>query len=302
MSGNNGTVDPTSQYGYIPSRSAALIFLSLFAISTLVHSAQAVRYRLWFIFPTAVLCGVIEILGWSGRLWSSFSPIASTPFEIEITCTIIAPTPLLAANFVIFGRLIRRLGAGYSRLSPRLYTIIFTTCDVVSLVVQGLGGGLAATASDFAGANRGANIMLGGIVFQLIVIIAYAICAIEYFVRYHKHAPVSYGIKIRDDKSAASNDAVRGTFTPKLRLMSYGLLFSTTCLFIRAVYRIIELAGGWNGRVIHTQVYFNVLDGAMVILAIYTANFLHPGILLAQTEDETRSNSFSMPLQTMEGA
>lgn len=29
------------------------------------------------------------------------------------------PTPLLAANFVIFGRIIHRLGTQYSRLSPK---------------------------------------------------------------------------------------------------------------------------------------------------------------------------------------
>ena len=43
----------------------------------------------------------------------------------RIVTTIIAPTPLLAANFVMMGRLVRRLGPSYSRLSPRWYTIIF---------------------------------------------------------------------------------------------------------------------------------------------------------------------------------
>ena len=33
---------------------------------------------------------------------------------------IVAPTPLLAANFVMMGRIVRRLGVKYSRLSPRL--------------------------------------------------------------------------------------------------------------------------------------------------------------------------------------
>jgi hypothetical protein len=32
---------------------------------------------------------------------------------------IIAPTPLVAANFIILGRIIRRLGPQYSRLTPR---------------------------------------------------------------------------------------------------------------------------------------------------------------------------------------
>jgi hypothetical protein len=35
------------------------------------------------------------------------------------------------------------------------------------------------------------------------------------------------------------------------------LMFNTTCLFICAVYRVIELSDGWSGRIIHTQVYFS---------------------------------------------
>jgi hypothetical protein len=60
-----------------------------------------------------------------------------------------------------------------------------------------------------------------------------------------------------------------------MRIMISGLIFNTTCLFIRyvnyvhttdhgsydmlpsAVYRTIELADGWGGRILATQVYFS---------------------------------------------
>lgn len=48
-----------------------------------------------------------------------------------------------------------------------------------------------------------------------------------------------------------------GRMTGKMKLMSYGLGFSTLMLFIRAIYRTVELSDGWGGRVIHTQVYFS---------------------------------------------
>lgn len=68
----------------------------------------------------------------------------------------------------------------------------------------------------------------------------------------------------------------------------------------RGGYRTAELANGWNGRIIATQVYFSaytypflyspfivpddlaldVLDGAMVVLSTFTLNFLHPAWLL----------------------
>ena len=63
-----------------------------------------------------------------------------------------------------------------------------------------------------------------------------------------------------------------------MKIVIGGLTFATLCLFIRcvaipygaivrlltrklfsAVYRTIELADGWNGRVIETEVYFSAL-------------------------------------------
>jgi hypothetical protein len=36
-----------------------------------VHLGEAVRWRTWWLLPTAVLCGIGEIAGWGGRLWST---------------------------------------------------------------------------------------------------------------------------------------------------------------------------------------------------------------------------------------
>ena len=104
-----------------------------------MHLFQAVRYRMWWLLPTVCLCGLLEVLGWSARLWSSINPFIVIPFQIQwvninvqippwkltmwpwwrITCTIIAPTPFIAANFIILGKIVQRLGPAYSRLSPK---------------------------------------------------------------------------------------------------------------------------------------------------------------------------------------
>jgi hypothetical protein len=121
--------------------------------------------------------------------------------------------------------------------------------------------------------------MLGGIAFQLFTISIFAMCSIEFYVRYSRNIPFHRSI----DSSDASKEyrLPQGeVMSGKTTLMSVGLLFSTTCLFIRAIYRTIELSDGWNGRIISTQVLFNVLDGAMIVLALYTGNIAHPGLLL----------------------
>ncbi|KAF8164613.1 RTA1 like protein-domain-containing protein, partial [Mycena galopus ATCC 62051] len=261
-------------YGYVPQETVAILFLVLFGISTALHVGQATYYRIWWLVPTAALCGIGELLGWSGRLWSAISPSVDTPFLIQISTTIMAPTPLLAAIFIILARVIHQLGTSYSLISPKWYTILFLPCDMIALVFQGVGGGMASSADTLAGANMGANVMLTGIAFQLAVIVLFSTLALDFTQRYVRDKPVHRSRK-------------RGVLSLKIKIMLAALAFSTTTLFIRSVYRIIELASGWNGRIIHTQMYFNVLDGSMVVLAIYTLNFAHPGVLLRHNPEKT---------------
>jgi len=227
--------------------------------------------------PTAGLSGAMEILGWSARLWSSQSPSFSTPFEIQITATILAPTPLVAANFVILGRVIERLGPSYSRLSPRWYSIVFCTCDVVSLVIQAVGGGMAASAdtNQVSQENLGSHIMLAGIAFQMATITVFVICGSEFFIRYIYDIP----LRLQNRK---------GAINMRLKTISAAIAFSTTCLFIRSVYRTVELSGGWNGKIISTQRYFIVLDAVMVIFAMFTVNFVHPGLFIPPLDPRAR--------------
>jgi len=102
-----------------------------------IHFGLAIRHRLFWIFPTICLCGIGEVIGWSGRLWSSYNPLKSTPFQIQITCTIIAPTPFLAANFIIFGRLIRSLGFKYSRIGPKWCKFILALMCNTMVIIHG---------------------------------------------------------------------------------------------------------------------------------------------------------------------
>jgi hypothetical protein len=48
-----------------------------------IHTVQAVRSRLWWLFPSAIFCGFLELVGWSARLWSSHSPYLETPFIMQ---------------------------------------------------------------------------------------------------------------------------------------------------------------------------------------------------------------------------
>ncbi|KAI8970658.1 RTA1-domain-containing protein [Trametes punicea] len=266
---------PTNPYGYVPTEWICIIFVVLFSVVTAIHACEALWSRLWWLFPTAVLAGIIEIIGWSGRLWSSQNVFLVDPYLMQIVTTIIAPTPLIAANFVILGQVINRLGHQYSRLNAKWYTIIFCSCDIVALIIQALGGAKAsAEVEDNEDPTPGGHVMLGGIAFQLAAVSIYLLLAAEFLLRYHLDKP--FHRKGRMPKSFALDTGIK--------LMIVGLGLDGLFLLIRSIYRTIELADGWTGRIILTQVYFNVLDGAMIVLAMYALALFHPGILLGKAD------------------
>ncbi|ETW87178.1 lipid-translocating exporter, partial [Heterobasidion irregulare TC 32-1] len=265
-----------SPYGYVPTEWITLMFFGLFAVSTLTHFFQAFYYRVWWLLPTAFLAGVLECAGWAARFWSSQKPALLKPYIIQTTATIIGPTPLLATNFIILEKLIHLLGPQYSRLPPKLYGYIFLSCDLVALTVQAYGGTVASKAvSDHKDPETGGHIMLGGIIFQMIAIIVYVILATEFFFRLVKNRPLK-----KDYTEVGANRKVE--IPMPLKSMIGGLVFMTTCIFIRSIYRTVELIDGFTGKIIETQILFNLFDGAMIVLAIYALNYFHPGRLLAQ--------------------
>ncbi|KZV70103.1 RTA1-domain-containing protein [Peniophora sp. CONT] len=268
------TIDDISPYGYVPTRAISFLFLSLFGLSTATHLAQAVYFRLWFLLPTVVLCGVGELVGWSGRLWSSYNIQNDNAFLMQITTTIISPTPLIAANFIMLGRIILRLGEGYSRVNQRWYTRIFLSCDIIALIIQGAGGGIASSANDKAGTDLGANVMLAGIIFQLVCIIVYTALAAEFLWHYVKDRPFRRAF-VYEHRSQ----------TPmRLKVMLLGMGIMTVLLFIRSIYRTAELADGWDGIIINTEWPFDLFDGAMITIAMISLNVIHPGWFLVPEE------------------
>lgn len=156
MSSPTPTVSPAyarkSPYGYDPSLAAGIIFVTLFAAATLCHTTQFIIYRSWW-YSLFVMGGICETLGWAGRLWSAKVPAEQNAFLMRISTLVIVPTFISGGIYAALGRLIVNIGRQYSRLTPRKYVAVFVSCDVASLVIQAIGGGMASAASKKVGGN-----------------------------------------------------------------------------------------------------------------------------------------------------
>jgi hypothetical protein len=275
--------DLESPYNYVPTEWISVLFVVLYSISTAIHMGQALKYKLWWMIPTATFAGFMEVFGWSARLWSSQSPELLIPYEMQLVGTILAPTPLLAAIFVILGRIISQLGTQFSRLTPNMYTIVFCVFDAICLSIQAVGGALAAQAvNENNSPTLGGNIMLGGIAAQLFAISVYIGLAAEFFLRRKYNAPFRQQV-IQCEKGHRS-------MSKNVQIMICGMSFCTICIFVRSVYRTAELANGWSGPIIANESYFNWLDGCFITVAIYTLNVIHPGIYLKWDDNDHTSS------------
>ncbi|GAT26796.1 RTA1 domain protein [Aspergillus luchuensis] len=265
-----------TSYGYVPSLAAGIVFCVLFAG---VEEDLVVRcLRSWMyqyanpsykspLQPYANSAITAEILGWAARTWSAECPYNGTAFLMQISTLIIAPTFFTAGIYVLLGRFIHLLGPETSILRPKLYLWIFVTCDIISLVVQAVGGGMASMEVNKVNGDTapGTHTMVAGIVFQLASITVFVFLAADF---------------VRRTLRMRILQTMTGTIIPLLGAM----IFSVICIYIRSIYRTIELSQGWSGYLITHERYFIVLDGIMMVLAVGVFNIFHPGWLLPKNE------------------
>lgn len=71
--------------------------------------------------------------------------------------------------------------------------------------------------------------------------------------------------------------------------------FSAFCIIVRNFYRAIELSQGWRGYLISHEIYFALLDGAMMAMAVGVFNVFFPARHLgAESDAEGRTKETSM--------
>src|SRR5258707_14002976 len=87
ISPRNGSALPSSCFSVSPHVRSLQLHREIVAdhddSNKVVHTVQAARSRLWWLFPSAVFCGVLEVTGWGARLWSHFNPFLQAPFIIQ---------------------------------------------------------------------------------------------------------------------------------------------------------------------------------------------------------------------------
>jgi hypothetical protein len=270
-------------YGYYPNLGGNSFFTAVFAVLLIAQLVIGVWKRTWSFTAWVSIACFLELLGYIGRLLMHANPWSVAGFEIQICCLVLAPTFLAAGIYLTVKHVVNFVGPEYSRLKPRLYPWIFISCDICSIVVQAVGGGVAAsggTSSQTSQSvvNAGDDLIVAGIAFQVFTMAICGSLALDFYVRMRKANQTPPAIDKSDD------DALQryGTNSKKDRqfhIYCGAMILAYFAILIRCIYRIPEMAGGWGNPRMREEATFLVLDGLMIAIAGTALTLAHPGIM-----------------------
>ena len=167
------------------------------------------------------------------------------------------------------------------------YLGIFLGADVISLIMQAVGGGIASSADAAKGDDMdiGPNIMLAGIVFQLISMLFFVVIGTDFVYRVVADRP--YAFRRTSSLVSSTSNAEKGLVgSSQVNLVRWrifligGVGISSLAIIVRGIYRTAELSQGWGGSIMLTQNFQNFLDGLPMVIAVGVFNFINPTHLL----------------------
>lgn len=172
---------------YLPNTAANAVFVVLFTIGVVAQIVLALRHRTWG-FSIAMLVGtVLEVVGYIGRIGLHFNVFIDTWFIMYLCCLTIAPAFFSAAIYLSLSRILTIYGETLGVLGGRSITIIFISCDFISLILQAVGGAMASTAITVESRDVGVDVMIAGLGSQVAATTAFSILCLHIMWSVHLH-------------------------------------------------------------------------------------------------------------------
>lgn len=253
-----------------------------------------IKSRYWWYNVTFFAGYALEVIGFVGRIISFNDVENHNAYLTQFVGLTIAPAFIMAGFYFLFAQSVVLHGRQYSVLKPLWYSYLFITTDILSLVVQAGGGAAASIAyNNHEDTKPGTNTILAGICFQLLAMTVFVGFWFEFLNRiFFKDCD-----KIDDDSNPYKKRSVKNFFklllaTPSARKHTRNVLdrfynpkfqhirsrplfdwfplaitVSVLAVYVRCIYRVIELAQGWRGYLITHEVFLMTLEALMMSIA-----------------------------------
>ncbi|KAF3009926.1 hypothetical protein E8E13_011019 [Curvularia kusanoi] len=250
---------------YFPKFSAAVAFAVLFGILTIAHLGQAVHYRNGFCW-VIVMAGLWETGAYTFRALGSKDQQSVGIATVAQILVLVAPIWVNAFAYMVFGRIVHFYSPTRKvwLFSPSSLALIFVTLDILSFVIQLVGGGMAGPGASPEAAKKGLDIYMGGIGMQEGFIVLF----LGLVVKFHCDQLQAE----RTGRLAA--DKFRGW-----RALIYALYGCLMAITVRIIYHLVEFSGGLDDTnpLPKNEPILYVLESTPMWLAILVWIIVHPG-------------------------
>ncbi|SCV06156.1 LANO_0H23332g1_1 [Lachancea nothofagi CBS 11611] len=286
--------DAYSMYGGMtPNLAFNSAMAAIFGVLFILQLAAGVYTRQWWILVSFLCACALEVAGYIGRALGHNDTTNIDTFLLQFICLTIAPVFTMAGIYYQLGKLVEIYGHRFALLkNPMLYSWIFMACDVISLIVQAVGGGMSGSAAaDNTDTATGDHIFVAGLAFQ--------VASMSVFLVLWFHLLYQIFVVSRMEHTGASKPSwslvhvsqqdIDYKYRPKFEFLrihpkrwvfnyfGYALTAAVLLVYVRCIYRVVELAEGWHGDLITHEVYFIILDALMMSMATTLMTVFYPG-------------------------
>ncbi|CVL08669.1 related to parasitic phase-specific protein PSP-1 [Fusarium proliferatum] len=247
-----------SVYGYRPSLPANITFAALFTFATFAHAYLGFKWKTpWFMWCMILSC-THEVTGYIARILLWINPWSFGAFITQIIAITQAPVFYCAAIYVTLGQSIEHYGPSLARFPTKYFAWVFVPMDIISLILQGTGGGLSASSS---GASQiGVDVAMAGLILQVIMLVAFSLLFGDYMFRY---------LRSKKSRNLGSRDKLFFAF----------LAIAVLATLARCIFRADELKEGYQGELIKHEDLFVALEGVLIAVAVFSLFIAHPGFV-----------------------
>lgn len=291
-------------YEYRLVKSANIIFLVVFSGILLYNVIMAViaRYE-WY--NITFICGYLcEMVGYIAKVMSFNDTSNSDLYLAQFVTLTIAPAFIMGGIYFLFAQVLVIHGRQYGLLRPLWYSYIFISWDVFSLVVQAIGGGIASGSNDSDTSDIGVDILIAGVAIQIsgmtvfVVLLVISLNRLYFmnrkmittsnplnkwsglnFVKLLLNTPAANEFKQSQLDMFYNQYSGFKSIRQRSKLLPYFPLvisMSVVLIYIRCVFRVVELSEGWHGYLMNHEIFTFVLDSAMVALSGLLYTVFHP--------------------------
>lgn len=276
------------------------LFAALFGIALAWHVLLLGWSRNWYLGVCFILGSGLECVSYVMRCLAVGKEDKLGLFMAQLIGLTITPNFILAGLYFMFAQLVFVTGSRSCIIKPTLISYIYIGCDLISLFAQGAGGGISSGNTPKT-AKLGADVVLGGIIFQLVAMSTFILLMINFCYRssfnYDLSAPrtaksffqilfvteTGSVYKRQLDANYDQNFYQHRNKHPALFLyLPLAILVATLVVYVRCIYRVVELVEGYDGYLFRTESFLMVFDAAMLFLASIICAFFHSQVVFGK--------------------